>query len=258
MKYHFVWDDDFLGNYTFELSEIEKTIVVATIVGGHNAIFSGYHTERLVKAIKLLRNADIPFVSVEKPIDDTRSLIGDYSSDGIKQGFVTDADKGFLHFSNISSQNCGITSWLVTVMENGWIRLCHNNVVQLPANFQLIAEASYLDCNNQDIKHIVDCCDIRYNCPKAEFRTLYSVETLKRHIFNAKRQQQLAGRTVNNCKITNINDIDPSSVATEKVRIEHTSLETARLGRTMADIFGHIRTFASDLNVAEDCRNICM
>lgn len=258
MKYHFVWDEDFLGNHTLELSEMEMNIVIATIIGGHNAIFSGHHTERLVKAIKLLKNADIPFVSVEKPID-WYSLIGSYSNNGVKQGFVTDADKGFLHFSNIPSQDCGVTSWLVTVMENGWIKLCHDgDVVQLPANFQLIAEASYLDCNNQDIKHIVDCCDIRYDCPKLACRTLYSVETLKQYIIRAKGHRQALGRYENNSKIANIIAIDPSSVATEMIETEHISIETARLGRTLADMFGHNRTFASDLEVAKSFRNICM
>ena len=257
MKYHFVWDEGFLGNRMFELSERERDIIIAIIVGGHNAIFTGYRTERLVKAVKLLRNANTPFISVESPIED-RKLIGRYSNEGVTQGFVTDADKGFLHFSDISSQNGGVISWLSTVMGNGWIKLSHNGeVVQLPAGFQLIAEASNLS-RDVSISWIMNYCDIRYDCPEVSYRTLYSAEDLIRRIINVKRYLQGMGRVGNNCKIANINDIQPSNLASEKINEEHISLETARLGRTLADILGHVRTFASDLDEATNCQNICM
>ena len=257
MKYHFVWDEGFLGNRMFKLSERERNIIIAIIVGGHNAIFTGYRTERLVKAVKLLRNADTPFISVESPIEE-RKLIGTYSDKGVTHGFVTDADKGFLHFSDISSQNGGVISWLSTVMGNGWIKLAHNSeVVQLPAGFQLVAEMSNTN-RNVSISWLMNYCDIRYDCPKESYRTLYSAEDLIRRISNVKRYQQGIGRVGNNCKIANINDIQPSSVASVKINEEHISLETARLGRTLADIFGHGRTFASDLVEANYYQNICM
>lgn len=254
MKYHFVWDENFLGNQMFELSEREKNIVIATIIGGHNAIFTGYRTERLVKAIKLLRNVDTPFVSVESSIE-WKSLIGHHSEKGVTQGVVTDANHGFLHFSNISSQGSGVVSWLLTVMGNGWIRLCYaSEVVELPAKFQLIAEASNL---NSNINGIIDCCDIRYDCPKDCIRNLYSVDDLRRSINRAEHQLSL-GHIRNNSKISNINDIEPTSVALAQIEEEHISLETARLGRTIADIFGHNKTFGADLIEAKNCQNICM
>lgn len=257
MKYHFVWDEGFLGNKMFELSERERNIIIAIIVGGHNAIFTGYRTERLVKAVKLLRNADTPFISVESPIED-RKLIGRYSDKGVTQGFVTDADKGFLHFSDISSQNGGVISWLSTVMGNGWIKLAHNSeVVQLPAGFQLVAEMSNLS-RDVSLSWVMNYCDIRYDCPKKSYRTLYSAEDLIRRISNVERYQQGMGRVGKNCKIANMNDIQPSSVSSMKINEEHISIETARLGRTLGDIFGHGRTFGSDIDEATKCQNICM
>ena len=257
MKYHFVLDEGFLGNRIFELSETERNIIIATIIGGHNAIFTGYRTERLVKAVKLLRNEDTPFVSVECPIE-SRKLIGDYSGRGLTQGFVTDADKGFLHFSDISSQDSGVTSWLTTVMGNGWIRLYHDGITkELPADFQLIAESSNLN-RSVSIDLLLNYCDIRYDCPKVCIRNLYSVEDLKRYISIVKERRQALGILGNNSKIDNINDIYPTSVASVQITVENISLETARLGKTVADMHGHNKTFGSDIDEAKIYQNICM
>lgn len=258
MKYHFVWDEGFLGNQMLELSEREKNIVIAIIIGGHNATFTGYRTERLVKAVKLLQDVNTPFVSVESPIE-PKSLIGEYSRKGLTQGFVTDADNGFLHFSDISSQNGGVTSWLTTVMGNGWIKLCdHGDIVTLPAKFQLIAEASNLDNRNVATNHIMDYCDIRYDCPKDCVRTLYSVEDLRHRVSMVKEHRQSLGYFGNNSYISDIGDIQPTNVALEMIEEENIGIETARLGRTMADIFGHNKTFGADLEAARNCQNICM
>lgn len=54
MKYNFVYDKEFLESNMFDLSEEEKDVVFAVIVGQHNAIFHGYKPERLVNAIKKL------------------------------------------------------------------------------------------------------------------------------------------------------------------------------------------------------------
>lgn len=257
MKYRFVWDKDFLGNQMFELSEEEMTIVIAIIVGGHNAIFSGYNTERLVNAVKTLRDINTPFVSVENPID-YKELIGDYSDRGLKQGFVTDADKGFLHISDLYSQNSETTSWLLTVMGNGWIKLCHSwDTVTLPASFQLLAETQDINTRDWGFSRIVDNCDIRYNCKRNTERNLYSVSALRGKIRRVKEYQDGFERVISNSKIGNVCEIRPTSEASIKIREENISTDTARLGRTLADINGHYATFCSDLRKALSYQNIC-
>lgn len=67
MKYKFVYDEAFLQMQTLDLSEEEIRIVLATMVGQHNAIFYGYKPERLVDAIKKLNDG--------KPFIETNSLI---------------------------------------------------------------------------------------------------------------------------------------------------------------------------------------
>lgn len=68
MNYKFVYDKAFLQMQSLDLSEEEIRIVLATIVGQHNAIFYGYKPERLVNAIRILNGG--------KPFIEAISLIG--------------------------------------------------------------------------------------------------------------------------------------------------------------------------------------
>ena len=56
MKYNFVYDTEVLESISNFLSADELKIVLATVIGKHNAIFYGYKPERLIKAIKRLTN----------------------------------------------------------------------------------------------------------------------------------------------------------------------------------------------------------
>jgi hypothetical protein len=58
MKYNFVYDTDFLAKNVFNLSKEEVDIVLATIIGKHNAIFYGNKPERLVDAVRLLSHSE--------------------------------------------------------------------------------------------------------------------------------------------------------------------------------------------------------
>ena len=52
MKYHFVYDEEYLSLRDLQLSSEEYKVVLATVIGNHNAIFYGYKPERLVNAVK--------------------------------------------------------------------------------------------------------------------------------------------------------------------------------------------------------------
>lgn len=54
MKYKFTHDAEYLKTHIADLSENEMLAVLCTILGGHNAEFYGYQTERINNAIKLL------------------------------------------------------------------------------------------------------------------------------------------------------------------------------------------------------------
>ena len=250
MKYNFVFDKDFLGNKTFFLSDMERFVVLAAVVGGHNVALSGYHTERLVSAIKYLRDKNTPFVSVESNIEHYE-LIGKFSDSGLKQGFVTAADGGMLHFSNLDSQEVGIISWLQIVMTNGWIKLSNNgNVRTLPAKFQLIAE-------NYDDSSTGKYCDINFRCNEGNQRCLWTLAELKRQICIAKSYQQFrCAADVKNRDICHTNDLKLSSDAKTMFSEQSIKIGTLRLARTIADIYGHRLIFCSDIETAKDFQNI--
>ena len=250
MKYNFVFDKDFLGNKTFCLSNMEMFIVLAAVVGGHNVALSGYHTERLVSAIKYLRDKDTPFVSVESNIE-SDELIGNLSDSGLKQGFVTDADGGMLHFSNLDSQGTGVISWLQTVMGNGWIKLCNSGEVRtLPAKFQLIAE----NCDGDGTKNY---CDIIFRCNEDDQRNLWTLTELQRQVRKTKENHSLNGVIGGkNCDIKDTFGLKLTSTAKAMVSEQSIEIDTLRLARTIADIYCHSLTFSSDIEIAKNLQNI--
>lgn len=250
MKYNFVFDKDFLGNKTFCLSNMERFIVLAAVVGGHNVALSGYHTERLVSAIKYLRDKNAPFVSVESNIE-YNELIGTFSDSELKQGFVTDADGGVLHFSDLNSQGTGVISWLQNVMSNGWIKLCNSGDVRtLPAKFQLIAE----NCvNNTTEKY----CDIIFRCNRGDQRTLWTLTELQRQVRKTKVNHSLnsviGGK---NCDIKDTFGLKLTDTAKAMISEQSIEIDTLRLARTIADIYCHSLTFSSDIEIAKNLQNI--
>lgn len=250
MKYNFVFDKDFLGNKTFCLSNMERFVVLAAVVGGHNVALSGFHTERLVSAIKYLRDKNAPFVSVESNIE-YEELIGKFSDSRLKQGFVTDADGGVLHFSNLDSQGSGVTSWLQTVMTNGWIKLCNSGEVRtLPAKFQLIAE----NCTDSVTEKY---CDIIFRCNEDDQRNLWTLTELQRQVRKTKENHSLnsviGGK---NCDIKDTFGLKLTSTAKDMVSEQSIEIETLRLARTIADIYCHSLTFSSDIEIAKGLQNI--
>jgi hypothetical protein len=56
MRYKFTYDKSFLDANLLNLSSEEVKIILATVIGNHNAIFWGYKPERLADAVKRLTN----------------------------------------------------------------------------------------------------------------------------------------------------------------------------------------------------------
>lgn len=56
MRYKFTYDKAFLDANLLNLSSEEVKIILATVIGNHNAIFWGYKPERLADAVKRLSN----------------------------------------------------------------------------------------------------------------------------------------------------------------------------------------------------------
>lgn len=255
MKYKFVYDEDFIGNSYIGLSEEEAKIVLVTLAGGHNIMLSGYKTDRLVKAISLLRDMGKPFVDVGTNCT-SEELVGRYTEDGVHQGLVTDANGGFLHAVNLSWTSCDTTEWLATVMRNGCITLCRGEMAaELPAKFQLIAETDKV-CINSAFAHVLSECDIKYTCKESSERELYSVSKLKHEL---ERIMEHHYENVNSLKIPvtynrEINSVEQvflTRAGREVLDLHKCNIKILRIARTIADMYGHCHTFSSDVEEAE-------
>ena len=97
MKYTFVYDKEFRDKFV-ELSKEEIIVVLATIVGQHNAIFWGYKPERLVNAIEKLCS---PFVNIKE------------------EGYVEKAHGGVLYTPTLNSFDLRRQNEIYAISQNG-------------------------------------------------------------------------------------------------------------------------------------------
>jgi hypothetical protein len=98
MKYNFVYDKEFRDRFA-ELTKEEISVVLATIVGRHNAIFWGYKPERLVNAIEKL--CDCPFVNVKE------------------DGYIEKANGGVLYTPTLDSFDMERQNDIYAISQNG-------------------------------------------------------------------------------------------------------------------------------------------
>ena len=240
MKYKFIIDKPLLDGQFVPLSETEKDIVIATVIGDYSLFLEGFQTKRITKAIKLLRDINKPFVTIYN--DNTEDeVIGKYNRDGVKEGLVTEADGGYLYTEDLSSLKRGVVSWVRTIMQNTWIKLCccGRNTVTLPANFKFIVETERRTCDVA-FSCIVDMCDIRYRCEEDEHREVYSLGYLREEIDRIKMFSK---------------DFDNNIVRfTKSAEAIITRLQckdnTIRLAKTLSTIKGQTLVMCNDLESA--------
>lgn len=120
MKYNFVYDTDFLEKNCIYLSDEERLVVYATVVGEHNAIFYGHEPERLIKAIKVL-TSNYPFIEssnilVDEVEEDLRKATAGilYLKDFDSWGIMT---QQFFYPYSINDKNRGC-QFIATATEN--------------------------------------------------------------------------------------------------------------------------------------------
>lgn len=240
MKYKFIINEPVLDGQFVALSDTERDIVIATVIGNYSLFLEGFQTKRITKAIKLLRDINKPFVTLYK--DSTEDEVtGKYNDNGVKKGLVTEADGGYLYTEDLSALKDGVLSWMRTIMHNTWIKLCYlgRDTVTLPANFKLIAETEERK-NYFDFSCIIGMCDIRYRCEEVEDREVYSLAYLKAEIDRIK---------------TFYKDFDDDAIRlTERAQSSIPLLQckenTIRLAKTLSTIKGHSLVTYNDLDSA--------
>ena len=198
MKYKFVYDESYL-NAHFELSYEEKKIVLITVLGRHNAIFFGYKPERLVRAIKMLKGENVPFIESNENV-----CIEDFCGGGpqLKQGLVTDADKGILYMKNVHEHKSSVLEMTSVPISNKQITLCRGGEsVTYPADIQLIGTTTSCPCGNylstsnpclcslasiknhwRKVNIVAERCDIVYKCADDVTRRQWGLAELMNEI----------------------------------------------------------------------------
>ena len=139
MKYNFVYDTDFLAKNVFNLSTEEVDIVLATIIGKHNAIFYGNKPERLVDAVKLLSHSE--------------SFVEQKLFSGIDEG-LQNAKEGIMYLKDFDV-------W--SIIEQQFL---YSHTVNDPMRFtQFIATTAY-NPSEVIVPNVLNNFDIIYRCKK--------------------------------------------------------------------------------------------
>lgn len=133
MKYRFTHDAEYLKTHIVDLSENEMLAVLCTILGGHNAEFYGYKTERINNAIKLLEEK----VEGVIPINDNREQVF-YDSDTRLIEFIEKDYDIVYHCRATEERTYYRVDDLVEMLKNGW-------------NIHKEVYGSVLNCNITDI-----------------------------------------------------------------------------------------------------------
>lgn len=182
MNYKFVYDKAFLQMQDLDLSEEEIRIVLATIVGQHNAIFYGYKPERLVNAIKIL-NGSKPFIEIP-------SLIS-YAS-LISKCVVAVGGVAYIRLMNFFNESCKnlLTSnttnigrgaqYIATVTSDPCVTVCDT----LRNNFDIVyycKDTSRSDRTTTEIKKVLkEAIDYQHTLDSGTFPAgLYRKEVIK-------------------------------------------------------------------------------
>jgi hypothetical protein len=115
MKYKFTHDAEYLKTHIADLSENEMLAVLCTILGGHNAEFYGYQTERIDNAIKLLEEKVQGII----PFNDNREQVF-YNSDTRLTKFE-EKDYDIVYHCHATEERIDYrVDDLVQRLKNGW------------------------------------------------------------------------------------------------------------------------------------------
>lgn len=241
MKYKFVYDTEVICNNS-NLTPEERNVVIATVVGKHNALFYGCNPERLVKAVKKLSEL---FIEVEHGCSVDKLIgCGVYSS-----GYIQQAEKGVLFVDGLDSYNADFQSNLRGCSIN-----YENRVLQLIAT---TAIAPYYGVRRE----LLDNFDIVYQCKNEERRIRpYSDLIDKMNSINKFRSTLLSGRhvTATFAEIDTYWNLSSFQQYYEQLRERKgnvIAMKLAKVARSVSDITKDQMTGYGDLKIAEDWYN---
>jgi hypothetical protein len=232
MKYNFVFDKEFEESLKLELSNEEWGVVLATVIGKHNAIFFGYKPERLIKAIKKLCES---YVLVEERNLDILSFTNSY---------MKKAGKGTVLVPNINNKTTLFYDSLKRASSDE-DREC--NIVAY--------DTGSLSEENEWFAMAIKYFDIVYKCEKDTVANV-SLSNVKERLENARkcRAHWKSGQYVTG-KFTRIEPYWVKLDCFEKYEElakedSNLALKYMKVARSISDIRGIIMTRIDDLDTA--------
>ena len=244
MNYEFIFDKDFSEKYMIELSQEELRVVIATVLGGHNALFYGYKPERLVNAIKSLTKV----LHTEEPGSDI-SFEG-FCGGGptLQKGVISNADGGILIMNNIQDFITSIILLLPVLITNKNITLSRaGSHVTYPCNFQLIATTSSVFEYQDKLKSVTKYCDVIYCCKTGIERDIHSTSAIY-NIFRDCYEEFIDYCPFRKSHSANLSKSDMTIVAIEEYG--DPDIKIKRLAKTISAMNGHSKIWNFDIDDA--------
>lgn len=244
MNYRFIFDKEFSDKYMIELSQEELRIVIATVLGGHNALFYGYKPERLVNAIKSLAK----ILHSEEPSSDISLEKFCGGGPTLQKGVISNADGGVLIMNNIQDFRSSIIYILPVHIETKQITLARaGNKVTYPCNFQLIATTSSVFEYQDKLKPVTKYCDVIYCCKTGIERDIYKTSIISR-IFIDSYEEYIRTCPFRKNYSANLSELGMTDIAVK----EHgdPDIKIKRLAKTIASMNGHNKIWNTDIDDA--------
>lgn len=241
MNYTFVYDTEVICN-NYNLTPDERNVVIATVIGKHNALFYGCNPERLVKAVKKLSEL---FIDVEHGCSVDKLIgCGVYSS-----GYIQQAENGVLFVDGLDSYIADFQSYLRSCSINDEHRM-----------LQLIATTSIAPYYGVR-RELLDNFDIVYQCKNKErYVRPYSklIESVKD--INDFRGTLLSGRHVTATfteidTYWNLISFQQYYQELRERKGDVIAMKLAKVARSISDITRDQMTGYGDLKLAEEWYN---
>ena len=227
MRYKFTYDKAFLDANLLNLSSEEVKIILATVIGNHNAIFWGYKPERLADAVKRLTNIG----SIQVFSDNCDSLMYSYSESLYYLKDLNKYDSYTLKRIEINSVNNTRCSQFIATMEGTPTELLDKGLLK---NFDVIFK----------------CTDD--NKPEVFISTLRDdIRRAKRYRSNWASGDFITGRCGTLYSYWYSTEAWDRFTSFRRIHNEDIALKFAKVARSLADIEGNSMSFVSNWLMAK-------
>jgi hypothetical protein len=227
MRYKFTYDKAFLDANLLNLSSEEVKIILATVIGNHNAIFWGYKPERLADAVKRLTNIG----SIQVFSDNCDSFMYSDSESLYYLKYLNKYDSDTLKRIEMNSVNNTRQSQFIATMEGTPTELLDKGLLK---NFDVIFK----------------CTDD--NKPEVFISTLRDdIRRAKRYRRNWASGEYITGRCDTLYSYWYSTEAWDRFISYKRIHNENIALKLAKVARSLADIEGCSMSYVSNWLMAK-------